>query len=87
MPNHKSAIKRARQNVKRRARNMAVRSRARTSVKAVRSAINAGDKDTALATLKATTSILDKAASKGILHPNNAARRISRLTTQVNAIS
>lgn len=84
MPNHKSAIKRVRQNKKRRDRNMAVRSEARTAVKKAREAIESGNKEDAMKLLKEATSILSSSASKGVIHRNNAARRISRLARQVN---
>jgi small subunit ribosomal protein S20 len=83
LANIKSAIKRNRQNEKRRVRNRVFRGRARTMVKKARTAIETGDADTArLATLEAI-SALDKAAAKGILHKNNAARRKSRLMRQM----
>ena len=84
MPNHKSAIKRTRQNKKRHARNSAVRSHARTAVRKVRAAILSGNKEEAATSLKEATSILDKSSSKGVHHENNTARRVSRLALQVN---
>jgi small subunit ribosomal protein S20 len=79
LANIKSAIKRNKQNEKRRLRNRVFRGRARTFVKDARHTIAAGDPEEARkATLKAI-SALDKAAEKGIIHKNNAARRKSRL--------
>lgn len=86
MPNHKSAKKRERQNVKRNQRNTDIRSSARTSVKKTREAIDAGNKEEAVAGLKEVTKKLDTAASKGVIHRNNAANRISKLTAQVNKL-
>ena len=78
MANTKSAIKRMRQNERRRARNRAVRSRMRTFVKRANTAIVAGEEDAAEA-VRAAISELDRAAQKGVIHRNNAARRKSRL--------
>ncbi len=79
MANTASAKKRNRQNEKRRARNKAVRTRARSRVKQAMVAIEAGDRPAAEAAVLAATSELDRAASKGILHRKNAARRVGRL--------
>jgi small subunit ribosomal protein S20 len=78
MPNIKSAAKRMRQNEKRRVRNRVYRSSTRTLIKKARSLIEAGDPAAEIAVARAAQA-LDKAASKGIIHPNNAARRKSRL--------
>ena len=86
MPNHKSAIKRVRQNETKRARNMAIRARARTAVKKVRAAIHAKDKETATKLLSEVASLLDGSVSKGVHHAKNAARRVSRLATQINKL-
>jgi small subunit ribosomal protein S20 len=83
MANHPSAEKRHRQSVKRAARNQAVRSNVRTEVKKLRSLVAGTDVEKAKETLPGVASVLDKAASKGVLHRNNAARRISRLAKQV----
>ncbi len=83
MANIKSAIKRNKQNEKRRLRNRIYRGAARTFVKNARTEIETGNvEDARAATLKAI-SALDKAAEKGILHKNNAARRKSRLMRQM----
>ncbi|HEY7139184.1 MAG TPA: 30S ribosomal protein S20 [Methylomirabilota bacterium] len=87
MANIKSAMKRIRQNEKRRLRNAAVRSTVRTSVKSARAAIEGGQADQARATLARTIQTLDKAATKGVIHRNTAARKKSRLTRQLNALA
>lgn len=84
MANHKSALKRQRQNEKRRLYNRAWRSRARTFVKKARVAISA-DSENALEATREAIAELDKAASKGTIHWRNAARRKSRLMRQLNA--
>jgi small subunit ribosomal protein S20 len=80
---HKSAIKRNRQNAKRHARNRIVRSRVKTDVRKVREAVERKDLPSAEAELRQAVKELAKAASKGILHPRNASRRISRLSKRV----
>ncbi len=87
MPNHKSAIKRTRQNIKRNQRNTSVRSAVRTTIKKVRAAVTAGEKDKASAALKSAVSALDGSVTKGVHHAKNAARRVSRLTRQVDGMS
>lgn len=86
MAHHKSAKKRIRQTEARRLRNRMARSTLRTAVKKVEMAIEAGQADQARANLLKATSLLDKAARKGLLHRNNASRRISRLTRKVNSL-
>ena len=80
---HKSAIKRNRQNAKRNERHRVVRSRVKTDVRKVREAVDSKDLPTAEAELRQAVKELAKAASKGILHPRNASRRISRLSKRV----
>ncbi|MGQ0617843.1 MAG: 30S ribosomal protein S20 [Acidimicrobiia bacterium] len=84
MANIKSQIKRNRQNEKRHARNKAVRSELKTRVKNAVGAAEAGDEGAGAAARLATKRI-DKAAAKGVIHKNAAARRKSRLMRQVNA--
>jgi small subunit ribosomal protein S20 len=84
MANIKSAEKRARQNVVRRERNRVLRSSARTSIKKARSAIADGDQASAAQAVRSAERALDKAAQKGVIHANNAARRKSRLTLAYN---
>jgi small subunit ribosomal protein S20 len=79
LANIKSAIKRNKQNEKRRLRNRIYRGKARTFVKKARTVIEEGDLEGARAATLQAISALDKAAEKGILHKNNAARRKSRL--------
>jgi small subunit ribosomal protein S20 len=79
LANKKSAIKRIRQTEKRTERNRWFRGRARTFVKKARTAIEEGGVEEAQAATLAAVSVLDKAAEKGIIHKNNAARRKSRL--------
>ena len=86
MANHASALKRARQNERRRVRNKAVRTRLRGAIKSVRQAIEAKDQEAASAAMKAAEPIIDQAASKGVLPKRTAARKISRLAKQVNAL-
>lgn len=86
MANIRSAIKRNRQNEKRRLHNRVFRGRARTFVNKAREAIEAGDKETAAIYVKDAVIALDKAAEKKIIHKNNAARRKSRLMKQFAAM-
>ncbi|MCC7033001.1 MAG: 30S ribosomal protein S20 [Acidobacteria bacterium] len=80
----KSAVKANRQNIKRREHNRALRSKLRTGLKAIRKALDAKDIDAAKALLKATQSLVDKMATKGIIHRNTAARYKSRLTARLS---
>ncbi len=84
MANHKSAIKRHRQSLLARARNRAVKTRVRNVIKAVRAALVGGDAAAAETALLTATKVIDKAATKKIIHWKTAARNISRLSTAVN---
>ncbi|WP_319526117.1 30S ribosomal protein S20 [uncultured Desulfosarcina sp.] len=84
MANHKSALKRAGQNERRRMRNKAVQTRVKNVVKDVRLAVAQNEGDAA-EKLNAAKSAIDKAAKKGALHKKTASRKISRLARQVNA--
>jgi small subunit ribosomal protein S20 len=87
MANHKSALKRIRQNEKRRIHNRIYRTRARTLVKQARAAITEGsDLEAAREATRVAIRDLDMAASRGTIHPNNAARRKSRLMKQLAAL-
>jgi len=86
LANIKSAIKRNKQNEKRRLRNRIYRGRARSFVKKARKAIEEKDLENARAAALQAISALDKAAEKGILHKNNAARRKSRLMKRLAAL-
>lgn len=87
MANTKSAEKRARQTIKRRARNMAGRSKLRTAIKSVIKAVEAGNKEEASAKLKAATPIIDSAVNKGLIHRNKAARHKRVLNARVKEMS
>ena len=86
MANIKSKIKRIGTNEKSRQRNVAVKSELKTQVRKVRDAITAGDKAAAETALKGASTKLDKAASKGVIHQNQAANRKSSLAKQVEAL-
>ena len=86
MPNHKSAEKRMRQSEGRRAINRSNRTRVRTQIKKLHTALAAGNKS-AGELLPATISVIDKAVQKGVLHKNAAARHKSRLTARMNQAS
>ena len=87
MANHPSALKRHRQSVNRAARNQAIRSNVRSSVKKVRVLVQAGDKEAAQKAVLQVQRTLDKAVTKGVLHRKNASRRIARLARHVDALS
>lgn len=85
MANHKSALKRWRQNEIRRMRNRIVKTQVKSSVKAVRLAVAESPGDAAVENLNQAKSTIARAAKKGVIHKNCAARKISRLTKAVNA--
>ena len=87
MANIKSAKKRILVNETRAARNKSIRSKVKTAMKKVDAAVAAGDKAAAQAALLAATSEIDKAASKGVYHKNNASRKVARLSKAVNTIA
>jgi small subunit ribosomal protein S20 len=87
LANHKSAIKRARQNEKRRMRNKSTKTRIKNIVKGVRLTASEKSKEAALAELNNAKSIIDNAAKKGVIHKKTASRKISRLSRLVNTIS
>ena len=86
MANIASAIKRDRQNAKRRAHNRHYRSSMRTQIKNLRSAIETGDAAAAKNLLPLAVASIQRVAQKGIIHKKNAARRVSRLSKAVNAL-
>ncbi|GAA2754404.1 30S ribosomal protein S20 [Amnibacterium kyonggiense] len=86
MANIKSQIKRIGTNKKATERNKAVKSELKTHIRAVRTAVTAGDKDKATAALGLATKKLDKAVSKGVIHKNQAANRKSAIAKQVGAL-
>lgn len=87
MANIKSAKKRALQSEKRRQHNASRRSMTRTSLKKVLTAIATGDKATAQAAFAAATPLIDRMATKGLMHKNKAARHKSRLSAQIKALA
>ncbi|ATH08847.1 30S ribosomal protein S20 [Halobacteriovorax marinus] len=84
MANHKSAKKRARQTIVRTARNVQRKSATRNALKAIRSAIESNDKATATGLLAKTQKLLARLAKHGVIKPNAAARKTSRLASQIN---
>jgi small subunit ribosomal protein S20 len=87
MANHKSAEKRARQTIVRAERNRFYKTRIKNLTKAVRVAVEAGDKEAADAAFKDVNKSFHVYAGKGILKKNTAARRISRLAKLVNTVA
>lgn len=87
MPNHKSAEKRDRQNAVRNAINTTHRSRLRSTIKKLRTALASGNAQEAQALLPQTISVIDKSVQKGVLHRNAAARHKARLTGHVNELA
>lgn len=82
---HASAVKAHRQTVKRTEHNRELRSKLRTGLKAIRSAMDAGETDRAKGALGETYSLIDKMSGKGIIHDNAAARYKSRLAKRLRA--
>jgi small subunit ribosomal protein S20 len=87
LANIKSAKKRILVTETKAARNKAIRSEVKTSIKKVEAAVAAGDKAVAEAALKNAISVISSASSKGVYHKNNAARKVSRLTKLVNGVA
>jgi len=87
LANHVSAAKRARQSEKRRLINRRQKGAMRTAIKAVLAAVEAGDEKAAAAALKQATSLIDRAGRKGLIHRNQASRRVSRLSARVKRLS
>ncbi len=87
MANTASARKRIRQTAKRTARNHARKSRMRTFIKKVESACASGDKAAAQEALRVAQPEMQRAAGKGVVHPNNVARKLSRLSARIKALS
>lgn len=85
MANHKSALKRARQNENRRLRNKSTKTRVKNVVKSVSQATTGQSDADVAGELSAAKSVIDKAAKKGVIHHKTAARKISRLSKRVNA--
>jgi small subunit ribosomal protein S20 len=86
LANIKSAAKRARQSERRRQHNVALRSKMRTFVKKVLTAVEGGDKEKARAAYDEAVPVIDSVADKGLIHKNKAARHKSRLNNKVRAL-
>jgi len=84
---HKSARKRARQSIKRRARNRNIGSAVKTGVKAFHAAADAGDGEATTTSLRSAESLLRRAASKGVIPKKRASRRVSRLAKRANKVA
>ena len=87
MANHKSAIKKMRQDEVRRMRNKAYKTRVKNVVKAVEAAIKEENKEAAEKSFHEAVSVIDRVASKGVIHKNTAARKKSRLAKRVNTFT
>ncbi|OQX22979.1 MAG: 30S ribosomal protein S20 [Desulfobacteraceae bacterium IS3] len=87
MADHKSELKRARQNEIHRMRNKAVKSRVKSIIKEVQLAVGEAAIETAREKLNIAKSVIDKAAKKKVLHKKTAARKISRLSRSVNTVA
>jgi small subunit ribosomal protein S20 len=87
LANHKSAIKRARQNEIRRLRNKATRTRIKSIVKDMRSSVGEASGEETKVKLNAAQSVIDVASKKGVIHKRTAARKIGRLTKLANSAS
>jgi small subunit ribosomal protein S20 len=87
LANHKSAVKRARQNEIRRLRNKTTKTRIKSIVKEVRSAAEGDSAEERKTKLNTAQSVIDKASKKGVIHKRTAARKISRLTKLANSAS
>ncbi len=86
MAHHKSALKRIRRNARRSGVNIARKSRIRTFLRKVEDAINSGDKEQAAAAFRAAQPEMHRGVTKGILHGNTAARKLSRLSGRIKAL-
>ncbi|QTA89169.1 30S ribosomal protein S20 [Desulfonema magnum] len=87
MANHKSALKRARQNEVRRIRNKASKTRIKSILKDIQTAVDEKSSETATEQLNIAKSAIDRAAKKGVIHKRYASRKISRLSKLVNRIA
>ena len=86
MATHLSAIKRARQNEKRRVRNLHIRTKVKSYIKKVKVAVEEKDTEGAQKALLKAIPLIQKAHSKGVYHRNTSSRKISRLTREVNTL-
>ena len=87
MANSKSSLKRIRVAERRRLRNKPFKSAAKTYVKRAEGSIVAGERDAAVTAVSSAVAMLDRVASKGVIHKNNAARRKSRLMAKLNKLA
>lgn len=87
MANHASALKRARQNEVKRVRNKSYKTRVKKAVKEVRSAITANSAEQAQQSFREAVSIIQKTTSKGVIHKNQAARKVSRLARGIKRLA
>jgi small subunit ribosomal protein S20 len=87
LANHKSAEKRMKQSRGRRVRNVSAKTLVKTRIKALLKAVEENDREKSVDALFKASSVIAKASAKGVLHKNNAARKISRLTRKVNDLS
>ena len=86
MPNIKSSIRSVKTDAERRAKNAQVKSQVRTATRKTVEAVTAGQAEEAKAAFIKATSVIDKAANKGVLHKNTAARKKANLAAKVNAL-
>jgi len=84
--NIKSQIKRIKQNEKRRQRNKSVKSSLKTAIRKFREAADSGDRESAVAAQRAASRALDVAASKGVIHKNQAANKKSAMAVRTNSL-
>ncbi len=87
MANHKSALKRARQNEVQRVRNKSNKTKVKKAIRDVRTAMENKSAEQAQESFRTAVSVLQQTVSKGVIHSNQASRKISRLARQVNQIS
>ncbi len=87
MAHHKDAIKRMKQNAKQRLRNRHYRTRMRNQIRRVRDAVEAGNNEEATTQLREAISVIHHVVTKGVIHRNQAARKISRLNKAVQSLS
>jgi small subunit ribosomal protein S20 len=81
--NTRSAQKRNRQSLKRRARNLSIRNSVKTAIKKAREAVAAGDPTKAKEAVRLATRMIDRAATRGVVHARNASRRVARLAASI----
>jgi small subunit ribosomal protein S20 len=86
LPNIESSIRQLRTDAKRTSRNKSVRTQCKTDITKAEKLISAGKRDEAQAAVTTAVSALNKAAAKGVLHPNNASRRQARLMKKLNSV-